>query len=296
MAQKLFDKASLVMIPSQYKEGKIYNIKPEDQSSSFEFERGSAATRVNSSGLIENSPTNGIELVTNGGFDTDTTGWGLGAEWSYINQTIQYPESSVNSNKTSQTLSTILSSNKTYKFTFDIITEGNAYTLIRFKHEGVSSYDNVTNSYQYLSSGTYTYYVNPSANLESLEIWGHNSSDTFSIDNVSVQEVNTDTPRLDYSGTEPALLLEPQRTNLFEDSQYITGNTQTSTGGLLPERDSSVQTPDGLNNADKMVRAIAETRTYASVHQNVTVSSGQPYSLSCYSWNKQIPSTTVYLI
>ena len=49
----VFDKASLVMIPSQYKEGKIYNIKPEDQSSSFEFERGSAATRVNSSGLIE---------------------------------------------------------------------------------------------------------------------------------------------------------------------------------------------------------------------------------------------------
>ena len=50
MAQKLFDKASLVMIPSQYKEGKIYNIKPEDQSSSFEFERGSAATRVNEGG------------------------------------------------------------------------------------------------------------------------------------------------------------------------------------------------------------------------------------------------------
>jgi len=47
----LFDRASLVQIPSGYKEGKLYNIKPFDQP--FEFERGSAATRVNENGLIE---------------------------------------------------------------------------------------------------------------------------------------------------------------------------------------------------------------------------------------------------
>ena len=51
--QNLFDKASLVMVPSGYDNGKLYNIKPEDKGSAFEFERGSAATRVNSSGLIE---------------------------------------------------------------------------------------------------------------------------------------------------------------------------------------------------------------------------------------------------
>ena len=66
MAQKLFDKASLVMIPSQYKEGKIYNIKPEDQSSSFEFERGGGATRVNSNELIENVNNNTPRLDYSG--------------------------------------------------------------------------------------------------------------------------------------------------------------------------------------------------------------------------------------
>ena len=68
MAQKLFDKASLVMIPSQYKEGKIYNIKPEDQSSAFEFERNTGATRVNSQGLIEKERSN--LLLQSNSFDT----------------------------------------------------------------------------------------------------------------------------------------------------------------------------------------------------------------------------------
>ncbi len=78
----LFDRASLVQIPSGYKEGKLYNIKPLKDS--FEFERGSAATRVNEDGLIENSPTNGIELVTNGGFDTDSD-WSTSGNWDIGN-------------------------------------------------------------------------------------------------------------------------------------------------------------------------------------------------------------------
>ena len=51
--QNLFDKASLVMVPSGYDNGKLYNIKPEDKGSAFEFERATMATRVNSSGLVE---------------------------------------------------------------------------------------------------------------------------------------------------------------------------------------------------------------------------------------------------
>jgi hypothetical protein len=56
----LFDDASLVMIPSAYKDGKLYSIKPTDGSGDFTFSRGSnlAATRVNSSGLIEKGREN----------------------------------------------------------------------------------------------------------------------------------------------------------------------------------------------------------------------------------------------
>jgi len=47
--------ASLVMIPSGYKDGTLYSVKPTNGDGDFTFTRGSnlAATRVNSEGLIE---------------------------------------------------------------------------------------------------------------------------------------------------------------------------------------------------------------------------------------------------
>jgi hypothetical protein len=48
-----FDDASLVMIPSGYKDQKVYSVKPIDGSGDLTFSRASNATRVNSSGLVE---------------------------------------------------------------------------------------------------------------------------------------------------------------------------------------------------------------------------------------------------
>ena len=49
----LIDEASLVQIPSGYKEDKLYSIIPSDGTGDFNFSRASTATRVNDSGLIE---------------------------------------------------------------------------------------------------------------------------------------------------------------------------------------------------------------------------------------------------
>ena len=57
-----YDDASIVLIPSGYKESKLYSAKPTDGSGDLAFTRtGSTATRVNSEGLIEKCTTN---LVT----------------------------------------------------------------------------------------------------------------------------------------------------------------------------------------------------------------------------------------
>ena len=49
-----FDKASLVMLPHAYEEGKLYSLKPTDRSGDFTFSRGTdTATRVNEQGYIE---------------------------------------------------------------------------------------------------------------------------------------------------------------------------------------------------------------------------------------------------
>ena len=64
----LYDKAGLVNIPVGYQEGFLYNIKPEDNTLGFRFNRDSAATLVNSKGLIEQVGYFGPELVQNGNF------------------------------------------------------------------------------------------------------------------------------------------------------------------------------------------------------------------------------------
>jgi hypothetical protein len=66
----LFDDASLAMIPSAYKDGKLYSIKPTDGSGDFTFTRGSnlAATRVDENGLIEKGREN--LLLQSNQFDT----------------------------------------------------------------------------------------------------------------------------------------------------------------------------------------------------------------------------------
>jgi hypothetical protein len=54
----LLDLASLVVVPSGYKEDKIYSVVPTDGSGDLDFTRASDATRVNSAGLIEKVRTN----------------------------------------------------------------------------------------------------------------------------------------------------------------------------------------------------------------------------------------------
>jgi hypothetical protein len=72
----LYKDASLVMIPSAYKDGKLYSIRPTDGSGDFTFSRGSnlAATRVDVNGLIEKGREN--VLLQSNQFDTS---------WAVIN-------------------------------------------------------------------------------------------------------------------------------------------------------------------------------------------------------------------
>ena len=50
----LLNDASLVLIPSGYKEDKVYSIIPSDGSGDLDFVRGGSGTRINSLGQVEN--------------------------------------------------------------------------------------------------------------------------------------------------------------------------------------------------------------------------------------------------
>ena len=53
MADNLLDKASILLTPTAYDNGSMLSVKPENGDGDFTFSRGSAATRVNAQGLVE---------------------------------------------------------------------------------------------------------------------------------------------------------------------------------------------------------------------------------------------------
>jgi hypothetical protein len=69
----ILDKSSLVMIPSGYKEDKLYSVKPRNGDGDFTFTRASTGTRVNSDGYIEEVPWN--ELIGSEDYVGGTYGW-----------------------------------------------------------------------------------------------------------------------------------------------------------------------------------------------------------------------------
>ncbi len=88
-----------------------------------------------------------------------------------------------------------------------------------------------------------------------------------------------DMPRLDYSGGAscPALLLEPQRTNLITNSEY--------SGGFIANEvtinDNELQSPEGVNNAFELIPTTANTDH--RLQQSFTQSAGTSYTYSIYA-------------
>ena len=132
--------------------------------------------------------------------------WTLGAGWS-IGDGV-----AVKASGTSSILfqSNIVESSKLYKLTFDVIRNSGFITSVFLG--GVSDSTDID------ESGSYTYYIT-SINQDVL---GFNADSTFngSISNISVQEIDTNTPRIDFTDdVNGHLLLEPQRTNLVLNSE-----------------------------------------------------------------------------
>jgi len=226
----LFDRASLVQIPSGYKEGKLYNIKPFDQP--FEFERGSAATRVNEDGLIEYVGI-GEELVTDGGFD-DASAWTTSGGASVSGGVGNFPTAFSQINQTGIDFV----NGETYLITFDIKSTSSNIAWFT-QTTSIKGYTNYT-------EGSHTLIYNSTNDTSGLIIY---SSGTASvIDNVSIKDISNDTPRIDYTNGK-ALLLEPQRTNEYLNSNdFSLWNTDVSATDTANQLDS----PDGNINATLM--------------------------------------------
>ena len=281
MADGLFNKASIILTPTGYKAGTLYNVAPVvEPYEDFDFARASVASRVNSSGLVEMvGRTLGSELVTNGDFSTSgtpntssfTLGW-----YSNTSNVIIENGSLTMSNSASESDSrayatngvssnNILTTNKTYELKYDII-ENNGVT--NFKYYSSSG---IFISAPSVEIGSYTIYIKNTSNQLFL-FQNSSTNSSIKIDNVSVKEIidTNNIPRINYdsNGDNGHILLEPTSTNLITYSEDFTQWSKEASVTLTSNYGIS---PDGTQNSTRM-QMNADDSLYISTSSGLTAS------------------------
>tara|TARA_R100001460_G_scaffold11875_4_gene27542 strand:- start:131 stop:1861 length:1731 start_codon:yes stop_codon:yes gene_type:complete len=312
----IYDKASLVLIPSGTKTSKVYSQKPVSGDGDFTFSRSTAATRVNSSGNIEKETqnlllhsnsfdttwvnSNSTETSGQSGYDGTNDAWQLTASSSgtaYLQQS--------NTQSGVQTFSVyakagtadhlqVYITNTDSSHYFDL-TNGTASTP-----SGAGAIDS---SIEDIGSGWYRcscvcsgtnvqlrlyirqgVSVNPSAGeyiyIQDAQLeQGLVARDVITTTTSAIYGGITDNvPRLDYTDSScPALLLEPQRTNSATHSEYF-GAWSAFRATIT---DNSATSPEGVSNAAVLTE---DTTTNSHpLNKTFSVSSGAEYTLSIFA-------------
>ena len=191
MADNLLDKASILLTPTAYNDGSMLSVKPENGDGDFTFSRGSAATRVNAQGLVENVQIISSELVSNGNFSQEgselvTNGdFATDSDWTKLNATISNGKGNLDGDgQTSLLYQNILTQNKSYKVTFTVSNYNGLGEAIIMSNFGVVYYYITAN-------GTFSAYFQHTVTDGNFLFRARNGTE-FSIDNVSVKEVGQD--------------------------------------------------------------------------------------------------------
>ena len=267
MSTPFYDLASLVVVPSGYKSGKVYAQKPQTTDGQLAFTRASSATRVASNGLIEKVRTNlyprGSALLSTG--------------WTSVGATLTAGQTDPNGGTTALRVQ-LAAAQTPYAYIFQNFT-GSAATYTRSVFiKGATAQSirivdpnsdlgvtvNLTTSYQRFTSVA-------AGTPPNFGIQFDNDNDDavkdFTIAFVQMEEGDIATPyiptttaavsvgpvsglpRLDYLGsTCPRLLLEPQRTNLALFSEQYDNASWTKTNVTITA--NNLISPDGFQNAD----------------------------------------------
>ena len=283
MASGLLDKANIILTPTGYKAGTMYNVAPIEQPyEDFVFSRASVASRVNSSGLVEmvgrtlgsNLVQNGdfseigSELVTNGDFATDSNWSGTGSNG------ISISDGKLNFNNTPYTAnsaqSNVTTVGKTYKVVFTVsdYVKGSVRIFLGGSATSTAS-----------ANDTYAFYLTASSNTTiGVQVMG-GSGTTLSVDNVSVKEIidTNNIPRISYdsNGENGHILLEPTSTNLITYSEDFSSYTKSS----IDLNDSLVSSPNGSNSATGLTNT---TTAQCHIRTSFTTSSTGNYTGTIY--------------
>ena len=223
--------------------------------------RASAGTRVNSSGLVETVELLGSELVTNGDFASDLTGW-----TGYGTTSATGGVATIGASANSGIYQDVLTNGLTYSVTINVTS-----------YDGVGNAQVANNNgnviYTITTTGIQTFTFTHSIASGNLLIRGLSNA-LFSLSSVSVKEsTKNNLARVDYDGSVSSLLVEPERTNLFPYSEDFTSWTTTGSATVTPNTTIS---PDGTQNADTLDLLAGDY-----FYKPITSGAGT-FTISCY--------------
>jgi hypothetical protein len=273
----LLEQASLVLIPSGYKEDVVYSQIPTSGAGDLSFTRASNGTRVNSAGLVEVCPWN---MLSNSEEFTSANGWFANtAVSSTASQTSDYgvaPNGTTTADRIQLALNSGAYADWVIVPTTGIIV-GQVYTYsiyikslsgtktIGFFNDGATGdilttvtteWQRLTYTWTAFSTSIYPRFLlqNGTSTSADLLAWGYqlNIGSTAKPYFPTTDRLNV--PRLTYQnggGGCPSLLLEPQRTNVETWSEDFSNASWTKTNSSITA--NTTTSPDGTQNADKII-------------------------------------------
>lgn len=226
----------------------------------FNFTRGSLATFVDKDGLIKYSGVTDTELVVNGNFSDGTNSWtpNTNATLSIDNGKLKVAISGAASGYPSQNITTVVG--RKYKITAD------AFIGTATK---VSLYSAAFGFNDLTTDGSYNFTFTATSTSTQIRLYVYGNESYGFWDNVSVKEIQTDVPRIDFTDDATGhLLLEPQSTNTvrysedFSNAEWGQVGSPTLTGGQLA--------PDGTLTATKISGTIGSSNIALGTSSSTT--------------------------
>jgi len=314
----LLQSASLLLIPSGYKGGKAYAQIPTNGNGDLTWTRASDAWRTNADGLIQRVPWNLLQqsetfdnaywtksnstisanstTAPNGTLTADT----LIEDTSNSTHRIFNNSAVTISNTIASTYSVYLkSAGRTRAWVRDndivgalfnlsngtiVSTEGTATATITNVGDGwyrctITKVSSGTSGriVVYLDNGTSETYTGNGTS--GIYIWGAQLVEGSSAQTYFPTTDRLNVPRLSYMyGSCPALLLEPQRTNLALQSESFDNSSWTKLNSSITA--NTTTSPDGTTNADSLI----ENSSLAdhNIIQSLTVANATTYTCTVY--------------
>ena len=296
----LYDKASLVLIPSGTKTSKVYSQKPVSGDGDFTFSRSTMATRVNADGVIEKetqnlllysntfsnanwTKSNAVVVGGQSGYDGSNDAWKVTSSAAGTPQLSQSGSSSLMKTHSiyakAGNVSTLkiwvgatkefdLSAGTTSSSNSKITDVGNGW----YRCEVFDTFLNMNPFWSASAAGEFIYIQ------DAQQEYGLVARDYIETTTTAVEGGITDNvPRLDYTDSScPALLLEPQRTNTWTYSEPTSGAIgNINSAGAFSDIDS-------FSSIGLYGGAILQGGATQYIYDGGSIANSTTYTLSCY--------------